>query len=96
MQCTKEALFDDLVGAGEHHVGYSPSACAVLRSITSSNLLMTGPVGASKSASPCSELARLGKAAYTSARRGRDFVAVSFVERETDGSEGDADGFETN
>jgi hypothetical protein len=43
MQCTKEALFDDLVGAGEHRVGYSPSALAVLRSITSSNLLMTGP-----------------------------------------------------
>ena len=53
-------------------------------------------VGASKSASPCSELARLGKAAYTSARRGRDFVAGSFFERETDGSEGEANGFETN
>ena len=43
MQCSKEALFDDLVGAGEHRVGYSPSALAVLRSVTSSNLLMTGP-----------------------------------------------------
>ena len=54
-------------------------------------------VGASKSASPCSwALARFGKAAYALVHADVICAAMAFFAGETDGFDGNTDGFETD